>query len=331
MKAVLVRAFGRIETIDFADCPDPVPGPGEVVLRLLAAEVNYPDILVVEGRYQVKPPLPFIPGKTAVGIVAAVGAGVGNVAIGDRVLAHLEYGAFAELVRAPAAICCPMPAAMASDEAAALGLAAQTAYFALGERGGLCAGETVLVLGGGGAVGSAAIPLARAMGAARVFATARGDSIARARALGADHVVDTARPDLAEALRAEILAVNGGAGVDVVVDSLGGDVTQAALRCMAWGGRLVIVGFTAGAPPLIRANYLLVKHLAAIGLHWSDYRERRPDAVRAAQAAIFAHVAAGRLPVTIVARFPLAEAAHALAQQRAATPAGRIILTTERT
>ena len=329
MKAALVRAFGPIETVGYGDLPDPVPGPGEVVLALRAAEVNYPDILVAEGRYQVKPPLPFVPGKTAAGIVTAIGPGVTGIAPGMAVLAHLEYGAFAERVRAPAAACCPIPDGLPMDSAAALGLAAQTAWFALRTRGGLEPGESVLVLGGGGAVGAAAIQLARASGAARVFATARGASIARARAMGADLVVDTARPDLAEALRAEILAANAGQGVDLVVDSLGGEATQAALRSLGWCGRLMIIGFAGGAPPLLRAAYLLVKNIAAIGVHWSDYRDRKPETVRAAQREIFAHALAGRLQVEIAARLPLSRAAEALVRQRDATPAGRILLVPE--
>ena len=326
MKAALVRAFGPIETVGYGDLPDPVPGPGEVVLALRAAEVNYPDILVAEGRYQVKPPLPFVPGKTAAGIVTAIGPGVTGIVPGMAVLAHLEYGAFAECVRAPAAACCPIPDGLSMDSAAALGLAAQTAWFALRTRGGLEPGESVLVLGGGGAVGAAAIQLARALGAALVFATARGASIDRARALGADLVVDTARPDLAEALRTGILDANGGRGVDVVVDPLGGEVTQAALRCLGWRGRLVVVGFAGGRLPVMKAGYLLVKNIAVLGLQWSDYRDRRPDAVRAAQREIFAHALVGQVRTTIAARLPLSRAAEALVRQRDATPPGRILL-----
>lgn len=326
MKAALVRAFGPIENIDYAELPDAVPGPGEVVLRLHAAEVNYADILVTEGRYQFKPPLPYIPGKTAAGVVTATGAGVTDLAPGTPVLAHLEYGAFAEYVRAPASACCPILAGVSFEQAAALGVAAQTAWFALRDRGGLMPGESVLVLGGGGAVGAAAIQLARVMGAAKVFATARGASMARAAAMGADAVVDSARLDLADALRDAVFAANGGRGVDVVIDSLGGSITQAALRCLAWCGRLIVIGFAGGDPPAIRAGYLLVKNIAAIGLQWSDYRDRTPERVQAAQREIFAQVLDGRLTMPIAARLKLSRAAEALARQRDATPKGRIIL-----
>lgn len=326
MKAALVRAFGPIDTIGYAGLPDPAPGPSEVTLALRAAEVNYADILVAEGRYQFKPPLPYIPGKTAAGVVTAMGPGVTDPTPGTAVLAHLEYGAFAEQVRAPATACCPIPDGLSFERAATLGVAAQTAWFALRDRGGLTPGETVLVLGGGGAVGAASIQLARVMGAAKVFATARGASIARAQAIGADCVVDTARPDLAEALREAIFAANGGRGVDVVIDSLGGTVTQAALRSLGWCGRLIVVGFAGGDPPSIRAGYLLVKNIAAIGLQWSDYRDRTPERVRAAQQEIFTHALAGRLETRIAARMKLSQAAEALARQRDATPDGRIVL-----
>ncbi len=326
MKAAQVTALGPVEGITLADLPAPQPAPQQVVIRLRAAEVNYPDILVAEGRYQVRPPLPFIPGKTVAGEIAAIGNAVADLRPGDRVLAHVEHGAFAEMAVAPASACTPVPDGLSFEAAAALGLGAITAWYALRERGGLQQGESVLVLGGGGAVGAAAIQLARAIGAAKVFATARGTSMGRARALGADHVVDTARPDLAEALRQEIAAANGGKGVDVVVDSLGGDVTAAALRCLNWCGRLVIVGFAGGGLPTIRGNYLLVKNIAVLGLQWSDYRDRAAAGVRAAQAQIFAWALQGKVKPEIAATLPLAEAGRALAMQRDATPAGRIIL-----
>ena len=327
VKAAIVKAFGSIEDVALEERPDPMPGPGEVVVEVAAAEVNFPDLLVIEGKYQIKPPLPFSPGKGAAGRVAQVGPAVDGFARGDRVACQVEYGAYAEQVLARAQTCFPVPDRIDFAAAAALGLAYQTAYFALKDRARLAPGETVLVLGATGTVGVASIELAKSFGAATVMAAVRSAAGAtRVRAAGADHVVDLSGPDIRNRLKDEIAALTGGRGVDVVVDPVGGEAHAAALRALAWCGRLVVIGFASGEIPTTRANYLLVKNIAVLGLQWSDYRERTPDLVAAAQRKIFALHLEGKLAPVITRRFPLADVRSALAALRDGATRGRIIL-----
>jgi NADPH2:quinone reductase len=297
------------------------------VVDLAAAEVNFPDLLVIEGRYQIKPPLPFSPGKCGAGRVAAVGDRVTHLRVGDRAAVQVEYGTYAEKVRAPAAACFPMPDRMDFATAAALGLTYQTAWFTLRDRAGFQAGETVLVLGASGGVGLASIQLARAWGAACVIAAVRGNEReALVREAGADHVVDVSRADLRDHLKDEVARITGSHGADVVVDSVGGDIHAAALRAMAWRGRLVVVGFATGTIPAIKANYLLVKNIAVSGLQWSDYRDRAPERVAAAQAEIFALYEADKLAPKIGRRFALEDFKQAVRTLADGSVAGRIIL-----
>ncbi len=327
MKAAIVNAFATIDGVAIEERPDLMPGAGEVVVEVAAAEMNFPDLLVIEGKYQIKPPLPFSPGKGAAGRVARVGPAVDGFARGDRVACQVEYGAYAEQVLARAQNCFPVPDRIDFGTAAALGLAYQTAYFALKDRARLAAGETVLVLGATGTVGMASIELAKSFGAATVMAGVRGAAGAtRVRAAGADHVVDLSGADIRDRLKDEIAALTDGRGVDVIIDPVGGEAHAAALRALAWRGRLVVIGFASGEIPAIRTNYLLVKNIAVSGLQWSDYRERTPDAVAAAQREIFALHLEGKLAPVIARRFPLADVRAALAALRDGETRGRIIL-----
>ena len=327
MRAVHVRAFAPFETVGVEDVPDPQPGPGEVAIDVVAADVNYPDILVITGQYQIKPPLPFSPGKAAAGRVSAVGAGVSDLAVGDRVAAQVEYGAYAEKLIARAESCFKMPATMPFHVAAALGLVYQTAWFALLDRAAFKPGDIVLVLGASGGVGMASVELAKALGAKMVMAGVRGASRAQvARKAGADHVVDLAMPNLRDALRDEVHALTGGHGADVVIDPVGGEAHAAALRALAWCGRMVIVGFASGEIPAIKANYLLVKNIAVSGIQWSDYRDRTPERVRDAQRDIFALYEQGRLDPSISARLPLEQFADGLQALRDGKAQGKIVL-----
>jgi NADPH2:quinone reductase len=327
MKAVWVRKFAPFETVSVEDVADPVPGPGEVVVDVVAAEVNYPDILVIEGNYQFKPPLPFSPGKAAAGRVSAVGAGVDAFAPGDAVALQVEYGAYAEKLKVRAENCFSMPPGMSFDKGAALGLAYQTAWFALKDRAGFQSGEVVLVLGASGGVGMASLQVAKALGARLTIAGVRGKANAQlARASGADHVIDLGEQDLHDSLRAQVLAMTGGHGADVVVDPVGGDAHAAALRALAWCGRMVIVGFASGQIPAIKANYLLVKNIAVIGLQWSDYRDRTPERVADAQRELFALYQQGRIDPHIGRRLPLDRFAEGLRTLRDGGVQGKIIL-----
>jgi NADPH2:quinone reductase len=330
MKAVVVSEVGQRDGIAYADLPDPQPKPGEVLIAVEAIETNYPDMLVVEGRYQVRPPLPFVPGKGAAGRVAALGAGVTGFELGQRVATQVEYGAYAEKLCAPAATCYPVPDGIGAVEATAAVLAYQTAWFALTDRAAMRSGETVLVLGAAGGVGIAAIQLAKALGAGRVIAATRGtakhEALARS---GADAILDTDRPDLREALRRDVHALTGGRGVDIVIDPVGGALFEPALRCLAWRGRLVVIGFAGGEIPTVKANYLLVKNIAVTGLQASDYRDRDPALTVRAQAEIFRHMAEGAFRPVIGAVLPLAQFREALDALRDGRAVGKIVLVTE--
>lgn len=331
MKAVIVRKFGSPEDVRVEDIIDPAPKSDEVLIDVEAAEMNYPDILVIEGRYQAKPPLPFVPGKVAVGRVAMLGGRVMNLSLDARVAAQVEHGAYAEKVCAPAQNCFPVPTGLSSTKAAALGLTYQTAWFALADRAGFVPGETVLVMGAGGGVGIAAIQLAKALGARLVIGASRGSAKTKAvREAGADHVLDLSRPNLREELRAEVRALTGEDGVDIVIDPIGGPATEAAMRALAWRGRLVVVGFAAGDIPIIKSNYLLVKNIAVSGLQWSDYRDRRPADVAQAQAAIFKLATEGKINPHIDTVIRLDDFADGLARLKEGRVTGKIIMKIER-
>ncbi|MGB3720166.1 MAG: NADPH:quinone oxidoreductase [Proteobacteria bacterium] len=327
MRAVYVRNFAPFEQIDIAEVDDPVPGSGEVVVDVVAAEANYPDILVIEGKYQVKPPLPFSPGKAAAGRISAVGSGVKGFSIGDAVAVQVEYGAYAEKVRARAESCFRMPDGVPFEKAAALGLVYQTAWFALKERANFKPGERVLVLGASGGIGVASIQLAKAFGASTVIGGVLGASNAEvARQAGADHVVDLGVPNLRDQLKTDVFALTNGHGVDVVIDPVGGAANAAAFRALAWCGRLVIIGFASGEIPTIKANYLLVKNIAVTGLQWSDYRDRTPDRVTQAQKELFDLYSRGLIDPVISRIVPLVDFKSALSALQAGQAQGKIIL-----
>ncbi|MFC0388511.1 NADPH:quinone oxidoreductase family protein [Muricoccus vinaceus] len=327
MQAAVVREFGPIDNVAVEERPDPVPGPGEVLVRVGAVAVNFVDTLVIGGTYQFLPDRPFTPGKGPAGTVVALGAGVTALAVGDRVLAMAEIGGYAELAVAPAAQCYRLPDRMGFEEAAALSLAADTAWFGLRERGRVQAGESVLVLGATGAVGIAAIQLAKAFGA-RVLAGV--SSMAKAelvREAGAEAVIDLSRANLRDSLREQVREATGGAGADVVLDMLGGDPFDAALRALAWRGRLVVIGFAAGRIPSVKANYLLVKNIEVSGLQISDYRKRMPELARRCFEEIFSLHEAGQLHAPAYRTYPLPRAREALGALLDRTVKERIVMT----
>jgi NADPH2:quinone reductase len=328
MKAVIVEDFRPFDQAEVKEVPDPEPAPGEVVIDVRAAEVNYPDLMVIEGRYQNRPPFPFSPGKAAAGVVSALGEGVAGFAPGDRVAVEVEYGAYAEKLRVPAVNCYPLPDGLSFEAGAALGLGYQTAHFSLIEHGRMQPGETVLVLGASGGIGVAALQLAKALGASVVMAGTRGaDGVAIAKKAGADAVIDLAMGDLRNGLRDAVRAATGGKGADIVVDPVGGEAGTAALRALAWCGRLIVVGFASGDIPSFAANYILVKNITVSGLHWSDYRDRDPDLVRRAQEHLYELYRAGKIDPMITGSFPLADYARALTLLHDGTAQGRIVLT----
>ncbi len=315
MRAVVVRTPGPLANHRVEEIPDPVPGPGEVLIESRAIGVNYPDLLVVEGRYQLIPPTPFVPGKEVAGII-------GN----RRVLAQVEHGAYAEKVLAREVDCHPIPDGMPFEHAAALGLAYQTAHFALLERAQYKTGESVLVTGASGGVGLAAVQLAKALGATVLAGVTSPEKGALCHRHGADHIIDLAAPDLRESVRTQVFTAIGKGGVDIVLDPVGGDAFDGALRSLAWRGRLVVIGFASGRIPEVKANYLLLKNIAVLGLQWSDYRNRDPKAVAAAQRQIFDIYMNKKLRPEISGTYPLTAFADALTRFRDRAVQGRLTL-----
>jgi NADPH2:quinone reductase len=314
MRAIVVDKFGPPENLRVAEAPVPVPGPGEVLVETHAAPVNYVDMLVVGGTYQFLPPFPFIPGKGPAGIVTALGPGVTRLRVGDRVLAMAETGGYAEAVAVEAEQCHKLPPCMPFAEAASAAVVYDTSWVALRARTRLVPGETVLVLGASGGVGHASVQLARAMGAGRVLAgVSRPEREAAVRANGADAIIDLSRPNLRESLRDQVYAETEGRGADIIIDPLGGQVFDAAIRALAWCGRLVVIGFAAGGIPTLRTNYLLVKNIEVSGLQITDYRKRRPAELMTAYSEIFGFYEQGLVKPAPATLFSLERAGEALA------------------
>jgi len=326
VRAIIVDKFGAPERLRVGDVAEPVPRADEVLVTVHAAPVNYVDLLVIGGTYQFLPPLPFTPGKGPAGVVAALGRNVTSLQVGDRVLAMAEQGGYAEAVTVVANQCYRLPPSMSFTEAASLSLVYDTAWFALRERARLEAGETVLVLGASGGVGQAAVQLARAMGARVLAGILRPEREASVRAAGADSVIDLSATDLRDSLRAQVYAVTEERGVDIILDPLGGTIFEAAVRALAWCGRLVVIGFAAGAIPTIRTNYLLLKNIEISGLQISDYRKRRPERVAACFAEIFSLYEQGKVKPATATAFPLVRAGEALTALREQRAAARAVL-----
>ena len=329
MRAVIVSEFGEIEATGLGEMPQPLPGPGEILVNIKAAAVNYVDLLVIAGKYQFRPECPFIPGKAPAGVVEAVGEEVDRFKVGDRVLATAEEGGYAEQVTVAADQCYRLPASMPFADAAAMALVYDTAWVALRDRTRIRDGEVALVLGASGGVGYAALQLAQAMGARTMAGISRPEKTELVLDAGAEAVIDLSVPDLREDLRRQVYAANQGRGADVILDLLGGDIFEAALRALAWRGRLVVIGFAAGRIPVLKANYLLLKNIEVSGLQVSDYRKQTPDLMQECFNEIFSLYEAGRIKPAPVTRFPLEDYRSALIQVRDRTAHGRLVLTVE--
>ena len=326
MRAIVVDEFGPPERLRVAEVPPPRPGPGKVLVEVHAAPVNYVDLLVVGGTYQSLPACPFIPGKGPAGVVTAFGPDVTAPRVGDRVLAMAEEGGYAETVEVRADQCYRLPPHMSFVEAASLSLVYDTAWFALRERARVAPGETVLVLGASGGVGRAGVQLARAIGARVLAGIARPERAATALAAGADAVIDLSQGNLRDSLREQVWVATEGRGADVILDPLGGDIFDAALRALAWCGRLVVIGFATGHIPAVKTNYLLLKNIEVSGLQISDYRKRRPAQMAICFAEIFELYEQGRIKPAAAQVFPLDRAGVALAAVRDRRLAGRAVL-----
>ena len=324
MRAIVARAVGPPEELTTEDLPDPVPGSGEVLVDMRAAAVNFPDLLVIEGKYQIIPPHPFVPGKEGAGAVAAVGDGVDELSVGDRVMVQVEWGTYAEKLAVAADHCFPIPDGMGFDEAAAVGIAYQTAHFALVARAGVGKGERVLVTAATGSVGIAAIQLAKAFGCTVLAGVTTMSKAGVALENGADHVVDLGAGNPRETIREQVRAACG--AVDVVIESVGGEVFDGALRALDFGGRAVVVGFTSGEIPSFRTNYALLKVIAVTGVNWAAYRDRDPAWVRRVQGEIFDLYREGRIAIPVQASFPMADYVAAFDVIRDRRVRGKVIL-----
>jgi NADPH2:quinone reductase len=324
MKAVLCKQYGPPDALTFEELPSPRPGPGEVVVSVKAASVNFPDVLIIQNKYQFKPPLPFSPGSELAGIVKEVGTGVANVKPGDKVIAFTTYGAFAEEVKTEAARLLPLPEGMDFASGAAFLLTYGTSDHALRDRGGLKAGETLLVLGAAGGVGLAASEIGKALGA-RVIACASSDEkLAVCREHGADAVINYTTEDLRERIK----LLTEGRGVDVVYDPVGGPYTEPAFRSLAWRGRLLVVGFAAGEIPKLPLNLALLKGAAIVGVFWGDFARREPHAFAESVRQLGRWFQEGKLRPHVSRTFPLREAAEALKLMAARQVKGKVVLMT---
>lgn len=327
MRAAVVKALGPPENLVVEDLPGREPGPGEVVVGCRAAAVNFPDLLVIEGKYQVRPPLPFTPGKEGAGVVTAVGSEVTLFEPGDRVMAQVEWGAYAEEIVVAEKNCYPVPDGVSFEQAAACGIAFQTAHFALHERARAAVGDRVLVTGASGSVGLAALQLAAAHGCEAIAGLTTMDKSDAALAAGARHLIDLSAGDLRNLIREQVRAITGG-GVDVVIEMLGGDAFDGAIRALEFGGCAIVVGFASGTIPAVRTNYTLLKNIAVVGLNWAEYREREPARVREVQAEIFDLIASGRVEMPIQAVYPLEEVIAACNVLRDRRIRGKVVLAT---
>jgi NADPH2:quinone reductase len=326
MRAAIVKEFGPIASHTVGDLPEPTARAGEVLITVKATAVNFVDSLVVTGKYQFLPQRPFAPGKLPAGEISALGEGVSGFKVGDRVLALAEQGGYAQKIAVDARQCFKLPAAMSFGEAASMALVYDTSWFGLRERARIQAGDSVLVLGSTGGVGLASVQLAKAMGAKVLAGVSNATKAPLAMQAGADDIVDLSQPNLRDSLRDQVFAKNGGKGVDIVIDPIGGDAFDAALRALAWRGRLVVIGFASGRIPEVKANYLLLKNIEVTGLQISDYRKRMPEMMAECMREIFALYAAGKLkPATFQTR-PLDAFAESLQEVVERRAIGRIVL-----
>jgi NADPH2:quinone reductase len=322
MRAILCREHGGPEGLVLADLPVPDPGACHVGLRVRAAGLNFADLLMLRGKYQEQPALPFVPGLEVAGEIDRVGVGVDGLEAGQRVMAVLSHGGLAERAVAVASDVVPLPDHIDDATAAGFAIAYGTAHGALRWRADLHAGETLLVHGAAGGVGLTAVEVGKALGAI-VIATARGaDKLAVARSHGADHALDSDGADLRE----QIKALTDGRGVDVVFDPVGGPMFDLSLRTIAWEGRIVLVGFASGKVPQIPANILLVKNAAAFGFYWGSYRKHDPERLRASFRELFRWHAEGRIRPRVTT-LPLEKAPEALQGLADRSTTGKVVLT----
>ena len=303
MRALVCRDYGSPDDLVVEDRDDPVASRGEIVVDIKAAGLNFPDVLVIGGQYQVKTPLPFIPGHEAAGVIAGIGDGVENFAVGDRVIITPPGGAFAEKCAVDTSFAMHLPDGLDYSQAAGFTITYSTSYHALRQRAGLRDGETVLVLGAAGGVGTSAVEIAKAMGARVIAAASTEDKLEFAQSAGADEVVNYSDASLREAIR----EITDGKGVDVVYDPVGGEIGEQALKTLAYHGRYLVIGFASARIPAFPANLVLLKEAAVIGVWWGPWASRNPGTQAQNIEAMGAMIADGRLQSRITGSYALDE------------------------
>ena len=322
MRAIICREWGEPSVLKLEDVAPPTAGPGQVLLNVKAASVNFADIVMVQGNYQTKPSFPFAPGLEGAGTVAAIGDGVTGFAVGDRVLAKLAYGGFADQAVARAQDCYSVPAGMPWDVAGSFYVAYVSSHVALRWQGEVQAGQTLLVLGASGGTGLTAVEIGKAMGATVIAGASSADKLEVAKAHGADHGINYGDEDL----KARIADLTKGEGVDVVFDPVGGDLFDPALSSLGWGGRYLIFGFVGGIPK-IPANRLLDKHRSAMGCSLRYFTDKAPEKLAISMAELFAMYAAGKIKPLVSATYPLEQAVEAMELLRQRKATGRVVVT----
>ncbi|HAS09506.1 MAG TPA: NADPH:quinone oxidoreductase [Acidimicrobiaceae bacterium] len=323
MRAVLCKQFGPVEDLVVEEVPDPTPGPGQVVVDVAGCGVNFPDVLIVQDKYQFKPELPFSPGGEIAGTVSAVGEAVDGLQVGDAVLATLGWGGMAEKLAVAAESAIPVPPGVDLVQASGFLLAHGTSHHALVDRAHLQSGETLLVLGAAGGVGLAAVEIGALLGARVIAAASTDEKLELCRAKGAAETINYSTEDL----RGRIKELTDGKGVDVCYDPVGGDLSEPALRSMAWDGRFLVVGFAAGDIPKVPLNLPLLKGCSVVGVFWGAFTGKEPERNKANIAELLGWLAEGKLDPHVSATYPLDQAVQAindLAERRAT---GKVVVT----
>jgi NADPH2:quinone reductase len=323
MKAVLCKDWGPPDALVVEDIPSPKPGKGQVLVSVKASGVNFPDVLLIQNKYQFKPELPFSPGSEIAGVVKQVGEGVHGFMPGDRVMAHIRSGGYAEETVVDEALLAPVPAGLDFTVAASFGLVYATAYHALKDRAGIRAGETLLVLGAAGGVGLAAVELGKLFGARVIACASSEEKLETCKRFGAEVAINYEREDLREALK------NLGRAVDIVLDPVGGKYSEPAVRAMAWKGRYLVVGFASGEIPKIPLNLTLLKGCSIVGVFWGEFARRERDLNAANLKELTAWLRAGKIKPLVSASYRLERAADALNDMVNRKVQGKVVLTTE--
>lgn len=322
MQGWLCETLDGVDALQWRETPTPQPQAGEVRVVIHAASLNFPDLLVVEGKYQMRPPLPFVPGSEFSGRVDAVGPGVETPHVGDAVAVIGSHGGFATHALVEASRVIPLPPGFALDDAAAFAFTYGTAHHALVDRGQLRAGETVLVLGAAGGVGTAAVQVAKAAGARVIAAASTADKCALCREIGADETIDYGREDLRERLK----ALTGSRGLDVVYDPVGGALAEPALRSVGWRGRYLVIGFAGGTIPALPWNLPLLKGSAIVGVFWGEFVRREPQAFAMAMRELAQWYAQGKVKPVIDQRLPMSALRDAYARMASRQVRGKLLL-----